>query len=479
MVSQRRKINSILSASWLLSSVLLLYILLLCSCRVDYCYATDTLKQGEWITDNGTTLVSSEGTFELGFFTPIRSSTHKRFIGIWYHKLDEQIVVWVANRDNPVLDGSIGIFGIAENGSLIISETSRKEHYWSTSPDFSSTNQTVKLMDSGNLVLSDDDQLGTSLWESFQYPTDTFLPGMKMDENLKLISWTSDGDPRSGQFTFKQDQEGESRYDISKKPRPLVYWRSWYLSQSQMSIEMPITTADLLSNVTRFTGTVRTGTGTGSKGHTGIPAISCKTKPQYSKCIADLKNSNDSYTRLVMNSTGELQYYQNGDFTWMEPEDKCSIDNACGNFGSCNVNNKLVCKCLPGFQPANQGNWNSRDFLDGCTRNWKSYDKSDKFLSLTMMRVSDSDSYLEAKNESECRKECLDNSQCQAYSYDLSSSQRPTRTYKCWIWTSDLRNLQELYTNGRDLSVRVAKSVIGRHSFQALEYAVIYCIHRY
>jgi len=61
------------------------------------CYARDTLKQGDWIIDDGeTTLVSS--TFELGFFT----SNNKRFVGIWY-KQDQQIVVWVANLDSPVV----------------------------------------------------------------------------------------------------------------------------------------------------------------------------------------------------------------------------------------------------------------------------------------------------------------------------------------------------------------------------------------
>jgi hypothetical protein len=61
------------------------------------------------------------------------------------------------------------------------------------------------------------------------------------------------------------------------------------------------------------------------------------------------------------------------------------------------------------------------------------------------------------KNETECRKYCLNNCQCQAYSYEAAKS-----TTNCRIWTSDLSNLQEGYTNGgRNLSVRVAKSDIG------------------
>jgi hypothetical protein len=429
MVSHRRKINCILSASCLLSSIFSLYILLLCFCRVD-CYARDTLKQGDWITDNGTALVSSGGTFKLGFFT----SNHKRFVGIWY-KQDQQTVVWVSNRDSPVVNAT-GTFGIADDGNFKISDTTGKE-YWSTDKS-SSTNRTLKLMDSGNLVLSDDDdQLATSLWESFRRPTHTFLPGMKMDENLMLTSWIGDGDPGIGEFTFKQYEEEGGHYVISKQTGD--YWRSWMSGKFSSTDElMPYAIAYLLSNFSK------------SLNQTKYP-LPPKSSAQL---LLDY-----NYTRLVMNYNGELQYLKwyadkgNWSMIWREPEDNCSIYNACGKFGSCNINNRLKCKCLPGFQPTNPANWDSGDFLGGCTRNSTSFDNSDMFLNLKMMKVNNPDSRIyDANNETECRMQCLNSSLCQAYSL----------TDICWIWTENLSNLQEEYTNGgRKLSVRVAKSVIG------------------
>ncbi|XP_059450904.1 uncharacterized protein LOC132181681, partial [Corylus avellana] len=437
MVSHRRKINCVLSAS---CSILFLYILLLCSCRVDYCYATDTLKQGEWISDNGTALVSSGGTFEMVFFP----SNHKRFLGIRYER-DRETYAWVANRDKPITNGSIEVsFGIAKDGNLQVWDITGKV-YWSAKgvENSSSTNRTVKLMDSGNLVLTDT-QLATSLWESFKNPTDTFLPGMKMDEKLRLISWTGDGDPGSGQFTFKQAaQEGEGHYVITSKKRGLDYWRSWMSGNFLSSDEMLITIVNLLSNFS-----------------------SSASRPA-------IYGRDYNYTRLVMNQDGELQYLkwtvENGNWSliWRKPEDhQCGIYNACGKFGSCNINNRpFVCKCLPGFQPTNPNNWDSGDFLDGCTRNLTSSNKSDMFLSLKMMKVSYPDSDFKVKNETECINECLDNSQCQAYSYEVAQnsslrSETTAGTDTCWIWTSDVSNLQEEYTNGVNLSVRVAKSVI-------------------
>ena len=148
------------------------------------------MKHGEWIDfDNGSTLVSPGGMFELGFFTlPLESSSPKMFVQIQFHKWGNQAIVWVTNRNEPILEGSTGTFGIAKDGNLKVWDTSGKI-YWSTGLEISSsTNQIVKLMDPGNLVLSDDDfQSAMILWESFKYPTDTFLPGMRMDENITLV----------------------------------------------------------------------------------------------------------------------------------------------------------------------------------------------------------------------------------------------------------------------------------------------------
>jgi hypothetical protein len=432
-----------------------LYILLLCSCRVD-CYARDTLKHGEWITlKHGETLVSSGGRFELGFFNTTGSASNKSYVGIWYHEWDQKTFVWVANRDKPVLNGSTGVsFGIAEDGNLKVWDNTTGDFYWNTSVEIpSSANRTVKLMDSGNLVLSDDnDKLATSLWESFRNPTDTFLPGMKMDENLRLTSWTGDTDPRSGEFTFKQYTKELGHYVISKRPGLLDYWRSWmsgdFFSFDEMHEHFEV--ANLLSNFSN--------------------RPCAKHRKYYSRCLPEA----DSYKRLVMNHTGELQYLKwdvyggNWSLEWRAPKDKCSIYYACGKFGSCNVNNWVVCKCLPGFQPINPGKWNSGDFLDGCTRNLTSSDNSDMFLNLKMMKVNNSESHIyDANNETECRKQCLNSSLCEAYSYEVAQNSTlrgdtPTGTKSCWIWISDLYNLQEEYTNsGVNLSVRVAKSVLG------------------
>ncbi|XP_059073442.1 G-type lectin S-receptor-like serine/threonine-protein kinase SD2-2 [Cryptomeria japonica] len=61
--------------------------------------AGDTLLLGASLTGNQT-IISKNGTFELGFFTPNGSNW---YIGIWYAQIPQKTYVWVANSfDKPV-----------------------------------------------------------------------------------------------------------------------------------------------------------------------------------------------------------------------------------------------------------------------------------------------------------------------------------------------------------------------------------------
>ncbi|KAL6271609.1 hypothetical protein ACE6H2_028520 [Prunus campanulata] len=50
---------------------------------------------------DGDVLLSSNKIFALGFFSPANS--RNRYVGVWYKKVPNQTIVWVANRDNPII----------------------------------------------------------------------------------------------------------------------------------------------------------------------------------------------------------------------------------------------------------------------------------------------------------------------------------------------------------------------------------------
>ncbi|KHN04308.1 G-type lectin S-receptor-like serine/threonine-protein kinase [Glycine soja] len=248
------------SSNEVLFSFFLLLALVLC---FQLCSAGDTLKTGQKITLNSMeNLVSSSRTFELGFFSLNDSSRVVKsyyYLGIWY-QFNPQTVVWVANRDKPVLDSS-GVFRIAEDGNLVV-EGASKRHWSSVIEAPSSTNRTLKLLESGNLVLMDDNS-GTNnyLWQSFKNPTDTFLPGMKMDASLALTSWRNSTDPATGNFTFKLLHNDE-RLNYAVINHSQLYWTADGLDRDADSQVV----SNLLGNTTTRVGSYNFSSGTKGNG---------------------------------------------------------------------------------------------------------------------------------------------------------------------------------------------------------------------
>ncbi|CDP16410.1 unnamed protein product [Coffea canephora] len=395
------------------------------------CVARDTITSNSLLPGDGTTIISAGKGFELGFFDPEDNINTGRYVGIWYYNLSPRTVVWIANRDAP-LPYVPGNFSIGEDGNLKLVDKMGTSYFNTTLERSSPVNRTLKLLDSGNLVLIDGSS-GNILWQSFAEPTDSFLPGMKMDGGLKLVSWMDIGNPATGNFTFEQDQE--NRLHKIMKGKTELHWKS----DQSGSDELPYSVAFFLSNFS------------------------------HSVDQATYKSSTlDSYanTRLLMNPSGEIQFYgreQDGwSLMWKEPHDACSVYNPCGDYGSCNLKSGgLNCDCLPGFRPVFPAAWNTGDFSGGCERKMAICNKTSKpdtFLNLKLMKVREPDSLSDADSEDTCRQEnCLSDCACQAYCYAGFNIRSRT---SCLIWTSVLTYLQEYVDGGHNLSIRIPVSSI-------------------
>ncbi|PIN21523.1 Non-specific serine/threonine protein kinase [Handroanthus impetiginosus] len=186
-----------------------------------------TLKQGEKL-NSSSYLVSAKRVFTLGFYTP--ENSHYSYLGIWFTTNITWNPVWLANRDIPVYKDS-AIFTITSAGEVIIAHDRADpiELYSAKS----GTNITATLLDSGNLVVKEIETNGSSegkvLWQSFDYPTDVLLPGMKLGvsrrtgRNWTLTSWFSGNNPASGAFTLEWDS---IRRRLVIRRRGMVYWTS-------------------------------------------------------------------------------------------------------------------------------------------------------------------------------------------------------------------------------------------------------------
>ncbi|KAL5547972.1 hypothetical protein UlMin_003203 [Ulmus minor] len=186
-----------------------------CFC-VCFSHGLDTLSPGVILLSNET-FVSANGMFELGFFSFSESSN--MYLGIWFKNDRNKKPVWVGNRENPMVDSS-AVFKIRYDGNLLLTDRSGVQTVVNEG-GVSKTNETsAKILDSGNLILMEGEN---AIWQSFDYPTDTFLPGMKLglfnigrdDFRLQfLISWLSSSLPGIGSYSLGLDGDNLTRFNV-------------------------------------------------------------------------------------------------------------------------------------------------------------------------------------------------------------------------------------------------------------------------
>ncbi|KAA8544948.1 hypothetical protein F0562_019657 [Nyssa sinensis] len=160
-----------------------------------------TITTTRFMTDDGNTIVSSGGSFELGFFSP--GSPGNRYLGIRYQKISTRTMVWAANREIPLTDKS-GVLKVTNQGTLTLLNRANII-IWSSNTSRSIQDLVAQLLDSGNLVVRDanDDNPKNFLWQSSDYP------GIKLGKNLAtgldwyISSWKSINDPSPGAFTYR------------------------------------------------------------------------------------------------------------------------------------------------------------------------------------------------------------------------------------------------------------------------------------
>ncbi|XP_016652619.1 PREDICTED: G-type lectin S-receptor-like serine/threonine-protein kinase At4g27290 [Prunus mume] len=191
--------------------------------------ATDTITPSRSMRD-GETLVSAGGSFQLGFFRP--GTSKGRYLGIWY-SVHTETVVWVANRERPLGDSS-GVLKVTEQGVLVLLNSTNRI-VWSSNSSTTAGNPVSQLMDSGNFVLKDGNETNPDkfLWQSFDYPCDTFLPEMKLGWDLVtgleryLSSWRSTDDPAPGEFSSRMDRHGFPQVVTMKGAKIMSRPGSW------------------------------------------------------------------------------------------------------------------------------------------------------------------------------------------------------------------------------------------------------------
>ncbi|XP_073128010.1 G-type lectin S-receptor-like serine/threonine-protein kinase At4g27290 isoform X2 [Henckelia pumila] len=401
-------------------------------------HATDILTPAQVLRD-GDTMISSGGDFVLGFFSP--GNSKNRYVGIWFNKIKEQTVVWVANREIPLITNTSGTFKFIETGLLAVVDGSNRA-VWTTNSTETVPNPVAQLLDTGNLVVKDANNPNPEnlLWQSFEHPTDHFLAGMKLGYNfitrreVYLSSWKSYDDPSTGDYTIHCDHSGYPQLTIQK--------------------------GDAMQ--------LRTGPWNGV-GFSGVPNGRKNTIYTFEVVM----NENETYyhyellnnsfiSRYTLNESGVGQRWTWVDDTqgWViyltSPIDSCDTYDFCGVYGSCNIVNSPLCGCLDRFVPKDPIGWERTDWSKGCVRRTPlNCSTGDVFLKYSSLKLPDTRGswFNSSMNLEECAAFCLKNCSCTAYaSLDIRNGGSG-----CLLWFGELVDIREV-SQGEDIYIRMASS---------------------
>nr|XP_043615913.1 G-type lectin S-receptor-like serine/threonine-protein kinase At4g27290 [Erigeron canadensis] len=401
----------------------------------------DTITLHQNFTD-GETITSLNERYELGFFSP--GSSENRYLGIWFKNITPLTVIWVANRETPLKDrfgmvklGNLGNMSLVDGGGTVV---------WTSNSSASSTTAVkpiAKLWSSGNLVIMSEDSRDEEnhIWQSFDYPGDTIVSGIKLGKNLVtgreiyLTSWKNPDDPSPGEYSM--------RFLMVKDKYPQGYlWKS--------SVKL-----------TRFGP------------YNGYEFAGQTHYNSKDKDIMVL-NQEDMHLQFMHNSTiFALMYKLNPDgklntthlivhnHRWIQdlviPNDKCDEYGMCGPYESCVSLTPPYCKCLKGFQQGIPETSNSDNRTRGCQRS-RPLDCGPRegFLKLPNMKFPDTQNavYNNSMSLQECEVACKNNCSCTAY----ANPNITEGAVGCLLWFGDLIDVRVYQATGQDLYVRLAAS---------------------
>ncbi|KAL3627604.1 hypothetical protein CASFOL_028967 [Castilleja foliolosa] len=389
--------------------------------------------------NHGQTLISDNNRFELGFFnaSSTRDPTQNSlYLGIWYKQIKPLTVVWVANRLTPLRgDHHVNLI-INLNGHLLLHDDQGNIIPFAK-PDRPVRKPSLVLLDSGNLVVKENDK--KYIWQSFDYPTDTLLPGMKLgrvgnsNPTRFLTSWRNSEDPSDGDFVFSVDSDKSSDQLLLEKNGLIQSrWGPWDGKK--------ISGTDMKNNNNTVFRIVY---------YYGPDEVYFSFEMLDDKILL----------RMVVSPAGTVQFlkWEVGSGAWVPMvtlnKDVCDRYGSCGPYGVCYANGPS-CRCLEGFEENLPYDWRA-----GCRRrNVLNCSDGDHFVRYGSLKLPDKFRVWRGLGSEQCGDSCLKACACMAYTIiDIYG-----KGNECVVWLDQLFDLRDSSPDGDEIYIRMARSELGR-----------------
>ena len=278
-------------------------------------------------------MISQNGIFSAGFHSV---GVNAFCFAIWFNKLQSPTVVWMANRDHPV-NGMHLKLSLLKTGNLILTDAGKFTVLATNIVSLSLVQ--LSLYNTGNLVLRNLE--GVTLWESFDFPTDTLLPQQLLTRNTKLVSSRSQTNFSSGFYEFFFHTDNLLRLLFNGRDVSSIYWPDpWLVSWEVGRISYNSSRISVFNSLGDFTSSDNL------------------TFKSYDYGVV-------LHRRLTLGYDGNIRLYnwkeedQTWVVSWQGIQRPCTIHNACGANSLCSyvIGSERKCSCLPGYKMKNPTDW--------------------------------------------------------------------------------------------------------------------------
>ncbi|KAE8099807.1 hypothetical protein FH972_017760 [Carpinus fangiana] len=352
-------------------------------------------QQGQYLVKPGSFLTpttnpswpSPSGLYAFGFYK--QGSGYA--VGIFLAGLPQKTVVWTANRDKPPVPADSKL-NFTSDGRLVLQSAQGAETLIASAPEGGASS--ASMLNSGNFVINN--SANQMVWQSFSFPTDTFLPTQNLSHGQVLYSSVSNTNKSTGIFLVLMQEDGWLAMYPVGTPYTLAYgYGGVGISGQKNDVVLQLEDNGHLYLINGDGNIIVNMTN-------GYPA-------------------KDVY-RLTIDFDGILRLYshdmnQNGDWTvkWINPNDDiCKPKGLCGFNRYCVVIDLQVgCNCLPQFEPVNV-----EDKSSGCQRNFsaESCEKDRYTIEPVPNTVWENNNYsiIISTTQDNCKEACLQDCNCEA-----------------------------------------------------------------
>ncbi|PRQ35242.1 putative protein kinase RLK-Pelle-SD-2b family [Rosa chinensis] len=347
---------------------------------------------------------SPTGEFAFGF----RQIEKDGFLlAIWFDKIPQKTIVWSANRDSLVPQGSK--VELTSGGQFVLNDAEGIQIWDADS--FSTEVSHAAMLDTGNFVLAN--RNSTYLWESFDHPTDTMLPTQILQQNFILRACYTMTNYSTGRFLFSLQPDGNLVLYTTNFPQDspnFAYWSTNTIN-TEIGFQVIFNQSGLIY-LTSDNGTI-------------LNTVSGKP-------IA----TQDFYQRATLDYDGVLRHYVypkssgSSEERWSTssfiPPNICRSITAEVGGGACGFNSlcrltdpgQPTCQCPNGYSPIDPN-----DVLKGCKQDFVPQSCSardapspeDDFDFQEMLNTNmpgDDYEHFKVVSEDWCRQNCLEDCFC-------------------------------------------------------------------